>query len=75
MNSPAAILIRLALSVLLDVCTVIYLLVAWAMGWEIAWRTAMGAFLLACTLAPPLCEVRALMAEVEAHIKRMAEGP
>lgn len=70
--SPAAILLRLLLSVLANVCTLVYVAVCLALGHAVNIPATATAFIMAACVAPPLAEVRRIMDEIEAHIKHMA---
>lgn len=74
MHSAAAILIRFALSVLLDMAVMLYVVGCLLIGREIAWKPALGVLLLACTLAPPWREVQGIIAEVKEQLRKMAIG-
>lgn len=69
LHSPAAILIRLALSVVLDLGALFYMGACLMLGHAIAWKPTLGVLLLACMLAPPLRDVRGLLDEIAARIK------
>lgn len=70
MNTPAAILLRLAAACIINASVALYVLAAYMRGLDPLPVGAVLALVLAACVLPPMREVQAIIKEIEDHIQR-----